>query len=387
MNFLWEQELVDFRQEVRGFIQENWEDDNGLGEGGSLWATPRHREFIKKMARRGWVGIAWPQKYGGAGKPQIYQWILMEELSHAGAPHTGSGVGTVGQTLMHHGTDEQKDYFLPKIVAGDLDFALGYSEPNAGTDLASLEVRADRDGDDYVINGTKIWISAARYADYIWLATRTDQNAPKHKGISVFLVPLKRPDIQITPIAKLADIANNMVYFDNVRVPQTALVGEENRGWYYLAEALDYERIHLFPFGPVQRGMDTLLKAAKAAPAPLKGSPYWKVLRHKVAEMAIELSVLYKLTLRVLDVEQRQLVANVEASENKLFGTELQRKMAVTASEVLSLYSQLRNDPKHAGLTADVSKSYEGTLISLVAGGSNEINRSVIATRGLGLPR
>ena len=200
-------------------------------------------------------------------------------------------------------------------------------------------------------------------------------------------MPLKRPDIQITPIAKLADIANNMVFFDNVRVPRTALVGEENRGWYYLAEALDYERIHLFPFGPVQQGMDRVLAAAKAAPPALKHTPYWKVLRHKVAEMAIELSVLYKLTLRVLDVEQRQLVANVEASENKLFGTELQRKMAVTASEVLSLYSQVRNDPNHPDIVNGVSKSYEGTLISLVAGGSNEINRSVIATRGLGLPR
>ncbi len=387
MNFLWEQDLVDFRHEVRDFIKQNWTGDNGRGEGGSLWASPKHREFIRKMATRGWIGIAWPPEYGGAGKPQIYQWILMEELSHAGAPHTGSGVGTIGQTLMRHGTDEQKQDFLPKIVAGEVDFALGYSEPNAGTDLASLEVRADRDGDDYVINGTKIWISAARYADYIWLATRTDQNAPKHKGISVFLVPLKRPDIQITPIPKLADIENNMVYFDNVRVPRTALVGEENRGWYYLAEALDYERIHLFPFGPVQKGLDTLLEATRKAPEALKRSPYWKVLRHRVAQMAIELSVLYKHTLRVLDIETRDLVANVEASENKLFGTELQRKMAVTASEVLNLYSQVRNDPKHDGVTADVSKSYEGTLISLVAGGSNEINRSVIATRGLGLPR
>ena len=178
-----------------------------------------------------------------------------------------------------------------------------------------------------------------------------------------------------------------MVYFDNVRVPRTALVGEENRGWYYLAEALDYERIHLFPFGPVQKGLDTLLEATRKAPEALKRSPYWKVLRHRVAQMAIELSVLYKHTLRVLDIETRDLVANVEASENKLFGTELQRKMAVTASEVLNLYSQVRNDPKHDGVTADVSKSYEGTLISLVAGGSNEINRSVIATRGLGLPR
>ncbi len=387
MDFNWSPEERAFRRDVREFIRENLTEELTQGEGGGLWSTPAKRAFAKKLAAKGWIGISWPREYGGQAKPIGYQYILSEELSYAGAPHTGTGVGTIGQTLMRRGAEQQKREILPKIVSADIEFAIGYSEPQAGTDLASLQLRADLEGDEYVINGQKIWTSAAHFADYIWLAARTDQQAPKHKGISLFLFPMKQRGITVTPIWKIGDMRNNVVYFDSVRVPRTTLVGEPNRGWYYLAEALDFERIHLFPFGPVQAAADNLLRLAREAPPPVKALPYWKVLRHRVAQAQIETAVQHTLSLRVLDVERRVGVANVESSISKLFGTELSLRMARAAMEITGLYGQLRYESATERLGRDIARAYEGSGVSAVAGGSSEINRSVIATRGLGLPR
>ncbi|MCH8283136.1 MAG: acyl-CoA dehydrogenase family protein [Chloroflexi bacterium] len=387
MDFNWSEDEDAFRREVADFIQAEMTPELKEGEGGGLWSTPAKRAFAKKLAQRGWVGISWPKEYGGRDRPIAYQYILAEELSYAGAPHTGTGVGTIGQTLMRRGTDDQKREILPRIVNADIEFAIGYSEPNAGSDLASLEVRAELRGDEYVVNGQKIWISAAHFADYIWLAARTDQTAPKHKGISLFLFPMDTPGITVTPIQKIGDMRNNVVFFEDVRVPRSALVGEPNRGWYYLAEALDFERIHLFPFGPVKAAGDRLLRLVRAAPETVTRLPYWKALRHRVAELQIEIEVQHLLSMRVLDVERRAGVANVEASVNKLFGTELQQRIARAAMDVAGLYGQVRRGSPRMLDGQDLATAYEGSLIGTVAGGSNEINRSVIATRGLGLPR
>ena len=387
MDFNWSEDEDAFRREVADFVQAEMTPELKEGEGGGLWSTPAKRAFAKKLAQRGWVGISWPKEYGGQDRPIAYQYILAEELSYAGAPHTGTGVGTIGQTLMRRGTDDQKREILPRIVNADIEFAIGYSEPNAGSDLASLEVRAELRGDEYVVNGQKIWISAAHFADYIWLAARTDQTAPKHKGISLFLFPMDTPGITVTPIQKIGDMRNNVVFFEDVRVPRSALVGEPNRGWYYLAEALDFERIHLFPFGPVKAAGDRLLRLVRAAPDAVTRLPYWKALRHRVAELQIEIEVQHLLSMRVLDVERRAGVANVEASVNKLFGTELQQRIARAAMDVAGLYGQVRRGSPRMLDGQDLATAYEGSLIGTVAGGSNEINRSVIATRGLGLPR
>ena len=387
MDFNWSEDEDAFRREVADFVQAEMTPELKEGEGGGLWSTPAKRAFAKKLAQRGWVGISWPKEYGGQDRPIAYQYILAEELSYAGAPHTGTGVGTIGQTLMRRGTDDQKREILPRIVNADIEFAIGYSEPNAGSDLASLEVRAELRGDEYVVNGQKIWISAAHFADYIWLAARTDQTAPKHKGISLFLFPMDTPGITVTPIQKIGDMRNNVVFFEDVRVPRSALVGEPNRGWYYLAEALDFERIHLFPFGPVKAAGDRLLRLVRAASEAVTRLPYWKALRHRVAELQIEIEVQHLLSMRVLDVERRAGVANVEASVNKLFGTELQQRIARAAMDVAGLYGQVRRGSPRMLDGQDLATAYEGSLIGTVAGGSNEINRSVIATRGLGLPR
>ena len=387
MDFNWSEDEDAFRREVADFVQAEMTPELKEGEGGGLWSTPAKRAFAKKLAQRGWVGISWPKEYGGQDRPIAYQYILAEELSYAGAPHTGTGVGTIGQTLMRRGTDDQKREILPRIVNADIEFAIGYSEPNAGSDLASLEVRAELRGDEYVVNGQKIWISAAHFADYIWLAARTDQTAPKHKGISLFLFPMDTPGITVTPIQKIGDMRNNVVFFEDVRVPRSALVGEPNRVWYYLAEALDFERIHLFPFGPVKAAGDRLLRLVRAAPETVTRLPYWKALRHRVAELQIEIEVQHLLSMRVLDVERGAGVPNVEASVNKLFGTELQQRIARAAMDVAGLYGQVRRGSPRMLDGQDLATAYEGSLIGTVAGGSNEINRSVIATRGLGLPR
>ncbi|MBM4406666.1 MAG: acyl-CoA dehydrogenase [Chloroflexi bacterium] len=390
MDFRFTAEEEAFRQEVRRFIKENLTVEMTKGEGGGLWSTPEKRRFAKLMSKKGWIGISWPKEYGGQGRPSIYQYILTDELSAALAPHTGGGVGTIGTTLMHHAGEEMKRDILPRIIAADIEFAIGYSEPNAGSDLAGVETRAELKGDDYIINGQKLWTSAAHFADYFWLVVRTDQKAPKHKGISLFLFPMNVPGIRIEPIYKIGDMRNNVVYLDNVRVPRSALVGQENKGWYYVAEALDHERSHLFPFGPIKRSMDRLRALAHSAPDSIKGTPYWKVLRHRVAEREIETQVQHVFSLRVLDIERRKGVANVEASISKVFGTELQIRLAQTNYQLASHFGELRHGSKHhvvGDVVGDMARAYEASLIPPVAGGANEINRTVIATRGLGLPR
>ncbi len=387
MNFRWSEEEEKFRQEVRDFIKKELTPEILGGEGGGLWSTPEKRAFAKKLAQRGWVGISWPREYGGQGKPSVYQYILTNELAHAGAPHTGTGVGTIGQTLMRVGSEALKREILPRIVRAELEFAIGYSEPQAGSDLAGLEVRADLQGDEYVINGQKIWISAAHFADYIWLACRTNRNAPKHKGISLLLFPIKQPGITITPIMKSGDIRNNSVFFDNVRVPRTALVGQQDMGWYYLAEALDHERSQIFPFGPVLRNMDRLLEVTRSMPGDLRSQTHWKVLRNKVAELEIETSVQRLVSLRVLDEERRGKVDTVGSSLNKTFGTELQQRIHFLGMELMGLYGQLKKGSRYCLHDGNLAREYEGSGIGTVAGGSNEINRTVIAARGLGLPR
>ncbi len=390
MDFRFTAEEEAFRQEVRHFIKENLTVAMTKGEGGGLWSTPEKRSFAKLMSKKGWIGISWPKEYGGQGKPSIYQYILTDELSAVRAPHTGGGVGTIGTTLMHHASEAMKRDILPRIINADLEFAIGYSEPNAGSDLAGVETRAELKGDDYIINGTKLWTSAAHFADYFWLVVRTDQKAPKHKGISLFLFPMSVPGIRMEPIYKIGDMRNNVVFLDNVKVPRTALVGEPNKGWYYVAEALDHERSHLFPFGPIKSSMDRIRLLARTAPETMKQTPYWKVLRARVADREIETQVQYMFSLRVLDVERRKGVANVEASISKVFGTELQMRLAEIAIELNSHYGELREGSRHRAVgdaVGDMPRAYEASLIPPVAGGANEINRTVIATRGLGLPR
>ncbi|MXY36675.1 MAG: acyl-CoA dehydrogenase, partial [Dehalococcoidia bacterium] len=259
MEFRFSEQALAFEREVDDFLAVEWSPEVRRRIDASPDRYAMEREFRRKLADKGWLTMSWPREYGGQERSYEEQYLFQEALNYVGAPGATVGVQQVGPTLMTYGTDEQKAAFLPRIAQGEIDFALGYTEPDAGTDLASLQLRAVRDGDDYVLNGIKRFTSAAHRAEYVWLAARTDPSAPKHRGISMFLVDLQTPGITVKPIWTMSGIRTNEVYWEDVRVPADALVGEENRGWYYAAHALDFERVSIFTVSGVRAVFDALM--------------------------------------------------------------------------------------------------------------------------------
>src|SRR5215207_8965226 len=264
MDFAIPPEVEAFRQEVREFVQTEWSEElraRAASHGGDTYE--QERAFRRRLGERGWLSLPWPKQYGGQERSPLEYYIFHEEMSYAGAPASATGVGMVAPTLMHFGAEEQKQRFLPRIASGEIDFCLGYSEPDAGSDLASLQIRAEEDGDSFVINGIKRWTSGAHRSEYAWLAARTDPAAPKHRGISMFMVDMKSPGITVKPIYTMGDIRTNETYWENVRVPRENLVGEKNRGWYYVAAALDFERLLVGNANNFRSAFDRLVEAVK----------------------------------------------------------------------------------------------------------------------------
>ncbi|MDR3507076.1 MAG: acyl-CoA dehydrogenase family protein, partial [Caulobacteraceae bacterium] len=267
MDFEFSDEERTFVEEVRRFIAEEAKGPDAADvmcperESDSILAdTPARKRFWRRLAERGYLGMSWPVEYGGQGRPGIFEYLLNEELARVGAPLIGKGVGCVGQTLIRHGSDKLKQEFLPKILKAEVEFALGYSEPSAGSDLASLRLRAEPDGEGWRINGQKMFTTSAHFADWYWLAARTDPAAPKHKGISLFLLPMRQPGITIHPIETLGEHVTNQVFLDDVWVHSDYLVGEPNKGWTYICEALDYERFTFYTFSPLEEKLKALIE-------------------------------------------------------------------------------------------------------------------------------
>ena len=343
------------------------------------------REFSKRLAAKHWIGLAWPKEYGGLGMGPQEQMIYTEEMILADAPrgYHFAAERQVGPSLIRHGTEQQKREWLPRIMNADVSFALGLSEPGAGSDLAAAATRANRDGDEYVVTGQKIWTSAAHQSDAIWLVTRTDPAAPKHKGISCLMVDLDSPGIEIRPLYDITGEHHfNEVFFDEVRVPVDRRVGEENQGWYILAEHLDFER------SGIERLIDlewifheTLTEARNRARAGrLPGA-----VRSALAELALELEVGRLLCYRVAWMQSTGQVPNAEASVAKVFGTEWSQRMMATAMNVLGLAGGAIGGSDRLGAT--IQAGYLNAVSRTIAGGTSEIQRNIIATRGLGLPR
>src|SRR5690349_13056874 len=236
--------------------------DEGLGDGEA------YRQVVRQLGRDGWLALSWPAEHGGRGGTMLDQLIFTDEAAAAGVPVPFLTVNTVGPTIMRYGTPEQKAFYLPRIAAGELHFAIGYSEPEAGTDLAALRTRAVRDGDGYVITGQKMWTSLIRYADYVWLACRTDPDAPKHKGLSILIVPTDAPGFSWTPVRTVAGPSTSATYYADVRVPTSALVGAENQGWQLITAQLNHERVALTSAGPLRRALDEVLDWAAATRLP-----------------------------------------------------------------------------------------------------------------------
>ncbi len=390
MDFRFTPEQETFRQEVRDFLWEalpaDWDagvsSDEEEGFEGS-------REFMKKLAKRGWIAPAWPKEYGGAGMSVWEQAIYNEEVSYARAPLTNlSAVGYLGPTIIMYGTDEQKKEHLPGITSGEVVWCQGYSEPNAGSDLASLQTRAVVDGDDFVINGQKIWTSQAHYADWMFVLCRTDPDAPKHRGISFLLVSMTTPGITIRPLINMASAKGfNEVYFENVRTPRKNLVGELNRGWYVGTTTLDFERSSLAGSAANRRSLEELTAYAREAKVNGQTLIQKPTVRHKLADLWIEIEMSRLLSLRVLSMQERGLVPNYEASIVKTFNSEYTQRLARTGLNMLGLYGQLHPRSPHARLQGRFERQYLLSIGSTIAGGTSEIQRNIIATRGLGLPR
>ena len=389
MDYQFTPEQEEFREQVRAFVRDEVpkeiiEQIQSAPDGA---ASEAGREFKRLLGQKGLLGISWPTEYGGAGKPLIHQFILTEELGYHGLPYGGLSLTSVGPTLFRAGTDEQKQEYLSGILSGEMEFALGYTEPSAGTDLGSLQTRAVADGDDYVINGQKIFTSAAHYSTHIWLAARTDPNEPKHRGVSLMIVPLDTPGITIRPLWTMGDGRTNEVFFEDVRIPRKNLVGEENRGFYIVAMALDYERAAVAPISPLQRNLDELVQFAKDTRRNGTTLAEDPIIRHKLADLGVQVGILRLFSYRNAWMIENELVPTKEASIAKIWSSELAQRLAATALEIMGPAGQLKRGSKWANLQGRFERYYRQVPLMRFGAGTNEIQRNIIAQRGLGLPR
>jgi alkylation response protein AidB-like acyl-CoA dehydrogenase len=361
-------------------IREELHQGHGVG--------PTMRAVVKRMGADGWLGIGWPKEYGGQGRSQIEQFIFFDESMRAGAPVPMLTINTVGPTIMRHGSDDQKKFFLPRILKGELHFSIGYTEPNAGTDLASLKTRAVRDGDEYVVNGQKIFTSLAGDADYIWLAVRTNPDVPKHEGISMLAIDLKTPGIRIDPMHLLSEHDINTVFFDDVRVPATALVGKENGGWRLITSQLNHERVTLCSAGLLAQAYEEVVAWARDTKRPDGGrviDQEW--VQIKLAQVAAGLDFLKLINWKVAWTGTQGRLDVADASTIKVFGTEFYLESFRHLMEVVGPRAYLRRGSPAAVGVGRLEMLYRSLLILTFGGGTNEVQRDLIGMFGLGLPR
>jgi alkylation response protein AidB-like acyl-CoA dehydrogenase len=346
------------------------------------------RRVVKQMAEDGWLGIGWPTEYGGQGRSAIEQYIFFDESMRAGAPVPMLTINTVGPTIMQFGTPEQKQFFLPKILAGDIHFCIGYTEPESGTDLASLQTRAVKDGDEYVINGQKIYTSLAGGADYIWLATRTDPEVAKHKGISMFIVPMDTPGIKVVPMHLLGDHNINYTFYEDVRVPAANLVGGENNGWSLITNQLNHERVTLCSSGIVERALgDTTAWAQNTKLADGRRVIDQEWVQVHLARIYARLEFLKLINWKVAWTATQGHLDVADASTTKVFGTEFYMEAFKLMMEVVGQAGYLTRGSPEAVLAGRLESYARSLVILTFGGGTNEIQRDLIAIFGLGLPR
>ncbi len=393
MDYRFTDEQQAFRQEIRDFLSDNLgEDWRGIDPDAYFhdenWF--HIRELTAKMAERGWLTLAWPEEYGGQGRPHIEQMIYNEETAYFRAPTRDVSIGThmVGPTLMLYGTEEQKTHYLPEIASGEAVYCQGFSEPESGSDLASLQLRAVEDGDDYVLNGSKIWTSGAHRSTHCYLLTRTDPDAPKHRGISVFIVDMDTPGIEVRPIINMFGIHYfNQVFFDNVRVPKRAMIGEKNRGWYIAATTLDFERSGVASFASNRRSIEELVELARETGAngkPLNEDP---MIRQRLAELWTRNEAGKTIAYNVAWMQSEGLVPNREASISKMMGSEIAQQIHELGVQMLGMYGILDKGSKWAYLDGRLAWQWMDSISLTIRGGTSEIQRNIIAGRGLGLPR
>jgi 3-oxocholest-4-en-26-oyl-CoA dehydrogenase alpha subunit len=350
--------------------------------------TPPRRAFMAKLAERGWLGITWPKEHGGKEGDGVYEYLLNEALAKRGGPQIGKGVGIIGKTILRHGSDKLKAEFLPKILNAEVEFAVGYSEPGAGSDAAAMQLRAVRDGDEWILNGQKIWTTSAHFADWYWVGARTDPDAPKHHGITLFLVPMDHPGLTIQEIWTMGDERTNSVFFDDVRVPNDYVVGELGRGFQYISEALDLERFTMFTYSPIKARLDLLIDHVKTANRD--GEPLREdaIVRSQIADLATKAEVARVIGLRFLAKSLKGGAApTAEASEYKLFATEFSKQLANASMDIAGPGTQLRVGTEDAPMKGRAESTYRYTVLDTIGGGTSEVQKNIIARRKLGLPK
>ncbi|MFP8882121.1 MAG: acyl-CoA dehydrogenase family protein [Myxococcota bacterium] len=377
-----------FRAELREYFSELIDEQAVKEMRGSEGGNPTYDRILKQMGADGILGVGWPEEYGGQGRGPVDQYIFSEEVQRSGFPLPFLTLNTVGPTLMRYGNEEQRQFFLPRILKGECQFAIGYSEAEAGTDLASLKTRAVRDGDDYVINGAKMWTSLANFADYTWLAARTNTEVKKHAGISIFLVPTDAPGFKITPINTIGGVRTNATYYEDVRVPAENLIGGENNGWGLITGQLNHERVSLMNVAPLEVLVDDARRWAqetKLADGRRVIDQPWA--QTNLARVHAKLRVLKLMNWKMAWQLQHANLEMADASAVKVFGSEFFVEAYRALMEIFGPLGTLQGDSPGAILFGRVESMYRNTLILTFGGGTNEVQRDIIAMAGLGMPR
>src|SRR5437762_4041927 len=355
---------------------------SGGDEGGGVGEA--YRQVVRQLGRDGWLGLSWPAEHGGRGGTMLDQLIFTDEAAIARVPVPFLTINTVGPTIMRYGTAEQKAFYLPRIAAGELHFSIGYSEPEAGTDLASLRTRAVRDGDDWVIDGQKMWTSLIQYADYVWLACRTDPEAVRHKGLSIIIVPTTAEGFSWTPVHTVAGVTTSATYYSSVRVPSSSLVGEENGGWPLITNQLNHERVALTSAAPVMAALaDVRDWAASTRRASGERVIDAEWVRLNLARVHAKAEFLKLMNWRVA---AGGVVGPADASATKVFGTEFAVEAYRLRMEVLGASAVVRSSSPGEVLAGRIERAHRAALILTFGGGTNEVQRDIIAAAGLGLP-
>ncbi len=393
MDFELTPEQKELEQEIDEYLEklvtpEYEEERIGAPEGGSPEQAPHFCKIIKKLGEDGWLGIGWPSEYGGQNRSHIEQYIFFDMVFgkyRISIPMLT--LNTVGPTIMQVGSDKQKKLFLPKILKGELNVAIGYTEPDAGSDLASLKTTAVKDGDHYIITGQKIYTSLAHFCDYIWLAARTDPNVKKHKGISMFLVDVNTPNVKIEPMHCMGNFRTNVSYYDNVKVHKDFLIGEENQGWIYINQQLAMERVTLVPHSYSRVNLEDFTAWAKenTIDGELVIEKPW--VRNQLARLTMETEVLKMFNFRVAWMLSQGEMPFTEALMTKVYGSELFQRVNGFILQAMGPLGGLEPSQEFAPINGRQSREFVAKMLLTFGGGANEVLRDVIALLGLGMPR
>jgi alkylation response protein AidB-like acyl-CoA dehydrogenase len=392
MDFDFTPEEQKFADEVERWLVENHDPvvmDPTRENFTQLADTPERRAFMKKLAAKGWLGMSWPKEYGGQEIPGVYEYILNEALARHAAPQIGKGVGIIGKTLIRHGSEKLKREFLPMVLAAEVEFAVGYSEPNAGSDAANMQLKAEKVPGGWKLNGQKMWTTSAHFADWYWVGARTDPEKPKHDGISLFLIPMKHPGLEVQSLPTVGKDTTNQVFFKDVFVPEDYLVGKRGQGFQMISEALDLERFTMFTLSPIAGRTKVLVdwaRSAKLDDEPVRNN---RDVRRTIANIVTDTAVAKALSTRFVCAakEGSGKPPTIESSQYKLFTTTLSQRVCDEALDLMSVAGTIREGQDEAPLRGRFEGAYRATMNETVGGGGSEIQKNIIARRHLGLPK